>query len=289
MTSTLEQNASYAVLDIPMSILYHDDTFNCRGVIAPMDVATLAKAIDTNGLQFPITVQPVCDIEGAPLRDELTKQKIEYRIIAGHRRHKACTCLGWKSIPCMIRRGLSEAQARVLNLSENFDREDLNIVQEAEALKHLELAGIPRDDVATMINKSSGWVQVRYYLLRMPKPIQEEAAAGFLNQYQIKKLYSMETEEEMFDAVKKIKDAKAKGEKPPEVGGRKKKSTTVKKERKRGEMSDMQDIIRGALGNGRDTRALAWAAGEISTAELFADIAREAEAMGKHFVAPIEF
>ena len=47
----------------------------------------------------------------------------------------------------MIRRGLTEAQARILNLSENFDRKDLDILQEAHALAALEKAGVARDTV----------------------------------------------------------------------------------------------------------------------------------------------
>ena len=282
-------NSQYLVIDALMAELYHDDTFNCRGSIAPMDVADLAKSIDKNGLQFPITIQPVEDVASETLRAELVSRGIKWRIIAGHRRHKACKVLSWQQIPAMVRRGLTEAQARILNLSENFDRKDLNIMQEAKALEALEAAGVPRDTVAREINKSSSWVQVRYYLLRMPKEIQEEAAAGLLNQYQIKQLYSLETPEQMYDAVKKIKEAKAKGEKPADVGNRKAKSTDTKKERKRGEIFDMMEVIQKNIGNGRDTRALAWASGEITTAEFFADIARIAEEQGKKFLPPMEF
>jgi len=285
----METNSQYLVIDALMAELYHDDTFNCRGPIAPMDVADLAKSVDKNGLQFPITIQPVEDVANEVLRAELVALAIKWRIIAGHRRHKACKVLGWTTVPAMIRRGLTEAQARILNLSENFDRKDLNIMQEAHALQALEASGVPRDTVAREIGKSSSWVQVRYYLLRMPEEIQQEAAAGLLNQYQIKQLYSLESPQAMFDAVKKIKEAKAKGEKPADVGQRKAKATDTKKERKRSEIFDMMWIIQTAIGNGRDTRALGWASGEITTAELFTDVARIAGEQGKRFLPPLEF
>jgi len=48
-------------------------------------------------------------------------------------------------------------------------------------------------------------------------------------------------------------------------------------------------IIQTAIGNGRDTRALAWASGEITTAELFTDVARIAGEQGKRFLPPLEF
>lgn len=273
----------YQVIDVEMKLLYHDATFNCRGPISPLDVADLAKSIDRHGLQVPITIQPACDVQnGLP-------PGYEFRVIAGHRRHKACEVLKKSTVRAMLRRGLTEAQARILNLSENFDRKDLNVLQEARALEALERAGVPRDTVAREIGKSSSWVQVRYYLLRMPDEIQQEAAAGLLNQYQIKQLYSLESVEAQFEAVRQIKNAKIKGEKPADVGNRKKQKTDVKKERKRREMFDMMELLAKTLGYGLHTRTLAWACGEVATNELFADVSRAAEAAGKKFIPPMEF
>lgn len=277
------EDDAYKVVSIPMKDLWHDESFNCRGPISPLDVADLAKSIDEHGLQFPITVQPRADVTVPMPEGKL------WRIIAGHRRHKAVSVLGKPTIPCMIRKGLTEAQARILNLSENFDRKDLDIVQEAHALAALEKAGVARDTVAKAIGKSSSWVQVRYYILRLPEEIQHEARAGILNQYQIKQLYSLETVEAQFEAVRKIKEAKQKGEKTPDIGERKKQSTSVKKERKRTEIFDMMELIAKSVGYGLPTRALAWASGEICTAELFDDIAVAATEAGKTFVRPTEF
>lgn len=273
----------YQVVDVAMNLLYHDDTFNCRGPIAPLDVADLAKSIERHGLQVPITIQPKIDVtNGLP-------PGFDFRVIAGHRRHKACQVLRKDAVRAMVRRGLTEAQARILNLSENFDRRDLNILQEAKALEALEKAGVARDTVAREIGKSSSWVQVRYYLLRMPEEIRQEAAAGLLNQYQIKQLYSLESVEAQFAAVRKIKEQKVKGEKVQDVGNRKKVKTDVKKERKRREMFDMMELLAKSIGYGLHTRTLAWASGEIATNDLFADVAREAETQGKRFIPPLEF
>jgi ParB-like partition proteins len=294
MTATLtppapETNADYQVYNLPMSELFHDDSFNCRGPISPLDVADLAKSINEHGLQFPITTQPVADVQDVALRARLEAQGLKYRIIAGHRRHKAVVVLGRKTIPAMIRKGLTEAQARILNLSENFDRKDLDIVQEAHALAALEKAGVPRDTVAKAIGKSSSWVQVRYYILRLPEEIQQEARAGLLNQYQIKQIYSLESVDKQFEAVRKIKDAKQRGEKPADVAERKKKPSSTKSERKRTEMFDMMELLAKTLGYGLHTRVLAWATGEICTAELFTDVQAAATAAGKTFVPPSEF
>ncbi len=257
----------YQTILIPLSDVYSDDDFNCRGPIAPIDVAELAQDIQLNGLQFPITVQPSEDVDH--------EIPCPWRIIAGHRRYKAFEVLGrdgkefWL-IPAMVRRGLSEIQARVLNLGENIKRKDLNILQEAKALEKLYEAGVPRDHVAKLLSKSSGWVQNRYALLSLPEDIQQECANGIINQQQIKQLYSLRHDPlKQYEAVKLIKAARARGQKIKHVGKRKKTSTNTKKARGRNECFDMIEIVVPAVGYGIHTRALAWAAGEITTEEFF--------------------
>ena len=67
----------------------------------------------------------------------------DYRWLAGHRRFKAVeTFLKWPCIPSMIRPGLSDHEARMLNFIENLERKDLNVLQEARALGRLYPEGI---------------------------------------------------------------------------------------------------------------------------------------------------
>lgn len=269
----------YDVEMIDTAVIWSDTDFNCRGEIAPMQVMDLCQDIERNGLQFPIAVQPLLDVSdatGAP-------PAAEYRIVAGHRRFKAYQVLQathrddevnqYIKIPCMLKPGLTDIEARVLNLGENLKRQDLNILQEARAIEKLSIAGVPRDHVAAELGKSSGWVQARYNLLALPEPVQEEAAAGLLTQYQVKQLYSLRNDEEqLFEAVRKIKDAKAKGEKGTYVGKKQKQKTTVKKTRKANEMMEMSELIGNSpIGYGLQTRVLAWASGNITTEALFTD------------------
>lgn len=284
MTATATPAVNYTVTPTDPRVIYSDDLFNCRGPISPLDVVDLAQSLQAKGLQFPILIQP---------RKDVTTEMpagFDFRIVAGHRRFKAWTVAGMPGgIPAFIREGLSEIEARILNLSENFDRKDLNLLQEAKALEALYKAGLPRDSVARELKKSSGWVQVRYNLLSLPEEIQQEAAAGILNQHQIKQLYSLDTHEQMFEAVKKIKNAKVSGEKVDHVGKKVKKPTAVKKARLRPEMFEMMQLIASVIGYGIHTRTLAWATGEITTAELFADIKEIADEKGKIWTPPLEF
>lgn len=263
----------YTVKHIPVDRIYSDDEFNCRGAIAPMDVADLAEDINKNGLQFPIAVQPAEDVEGG------LPEGYDFRIIAGHRRYKAWLVLAagdkgneeYKTIPCMMKFGLDETQARILNLGENLKRKDLDILQEAKAIMKLHQHGVPRDRVAKELGKSSGWVQTRYYLLDLPEDIQQEAAAGLINQYHIKQLRSLKTVKEQYEAVKKFKEAKARGEKPKNIVV-KKKPTNSKKERGPEKVVEMIEFLGKHVGYGLHTRTLSWAAGYITTDKLFESI-----------------
>lgn len=265
------------VHDIPMTEIFADANLNCRGDIAPFDIIELAQSIDKNGLQQPITVQPYSQ-SGTPYK---------YRIIIGHRRHKAYQVLNRKTIPAIIKTGLSEIQARVLNLQENLERKNLNITQEAYAIKKFKVAGYTLKEVAELIGMSTGWVQVRYALLELEPEIQEAAAAGFITQEQLKDLSSIRTREERFDAVKQIKESKLRGEKKAIKVKKKKKSPLAKKPRNREEIFEFQEHIIDSIGANFGTRCLAWAAGEISDLDLYGDIKEIAEDLDILYTPPI--
>jgi ParB/RepB/Spo0J family partition protein len=262
-------NDPYQVVQVPMARIYMDNDFNCRGDITPNSVLELANDIKDKTLQNPISIQPSSDVKGG------LPDGFDFRIVAGHRRFMSYRVLGRDTIPCMIKRGLSEKDALLVNLGENLKRLDLNLLEEAHSIKKLADAGIPRETVAREIGKSPGWVQVRFYLLEMPEVIQQEARAGILTQNQIKQLYSLKTDEARFEAVRKIKQAKERGEKAGRISTRKKKSIDTKKARQPDEIIDMSEIIGSILGHGIVNRALAWAAGNITSAELKADLSKE--------------
>jgi ParB/RepB/Spo0J family partition protein len=281
---------NYEVHEIPMAEIHSDQGFNCRGFIAPMDVHSLAKDIDQNGLQFPIAVQPAEEIAG-----ELPDGKC-YRIVAGHRRHRAFEILRRDVIPAMIKRGLTEVQARVFNLSENLQRAELNILQEAKALLKLKELGLVQEAAAEAVGRTRSWVQIRYNLLELPEVIQEEAAAGLLNQAQIKQIYGLKgtsddptkVQEAQFAAVRAIKNALLRGEKGISVAKKPEADPYKKKRRAKNEVQDMiHHIGKSGPGFGFATRCLAWANGEINTAELYLEIKHQCQEIGKSYVIPV--
>lgn len=267
------------IKDLLIEEIFEDVNLNCRGAIIPLDVVDLARSIERNGLLQPITVQPFTSKDNP---------KIKYRIIVGHRRFTAFQVLKRNTIPAIVKVGLSEVQARILNFQENLERKNLNIMQEALTISKFKDAGYTMKEVGNLLNVSMGWVQIRYNLLSLEPKIQEAAAAGFLTQNHIKDLYSMPNSEARFEAVKRIKESKLKGEKKSIEIKKKKYNPLVRRARDRAAIYDMTGFILDTLGESLATKALGWAAGELSDLELYRDMKIEAEKLGKLFIVPSE-
>lgn len=92
---------------------------NPRHHIAGID--ELADSIDTHGLLQPVVVRIVAG---------------GYELIAGHRRLAAVQRLGWSKVPAVVREE-DQADAYILTLVENLQREDLSPREEAQALEVL--------------------------------------------------------------------------------------------------------------------------------------------------------
>jgi len=218
-------------------------------------------------------------------------------VVAGHRRFKAHLVLAhdddkFKVIPSIIREGLTEGQARIINLNENLGRKDLNILEEAKALLPLMELGMSEERMVKAIPTASrGWIQVRCMLLKLPSLVQKEAAAGLITQTNIRSLFSMKhdgmDDELLYEQVRLAKDAKLRGDNytiKKDVAAEKiKPPSQLKKHRSRHDVFVMiKHIVKNEM-TGPMTRVLAWAAGEISDLDLFLDLKEYADAEGKEY------
>lgn len=77
-----------------------------------------------------------------------------FEIVAGERRWRAARLAGLATVPCLVR-DLDDRQARLTNATENLQREDLNPVEEVEAV--LEVLGLeldrPREAVLSLLHR----------------------------------------------------------------------------------------------------------------------------------------
>jgi hypothetical protein len=189
-------------------------------------------------------------------------------------------------IPSIIKEGLDELSARTLNLSENLKREELNMLQESKALEPFFEAGLTEEQVAKRLGMSRGWVQVRYMVLKMPDPIQQEVAAGLLTAANIRKVYSLPTDEQKFDFVKEVKKHKLTGKKREVNIAKVAKLGNRKEPRKPGEIQDLIEVLVDLFGTSMASLALAWSIGHYDDAEIYFRIWKEAQNRGKTWDIP---
>lgn len=273
-------NMTYDVKLIPLTDIFADPSFNCRGNINALDVMELARDIQDKGLLSPIIIQPFTDPE---------KPQYKYRIVAGHRRHRACMVSEMKSIPCFIREHLTELDARFINLNENIKRQDLNLMQEARAIEYFFLIGMTEHDIANKLNCTRGWIQVRGMALKLQPEFQKEIELGQISQQQVRDLYTIKKNggsfDEMVSFVHKVKNAKMGKTGLSNVNVR---TTRPDSKRKRNltECLEIQSLIRDTFGNGLATRAIAWTLGEISDLDMLLTIKATADKVGVKFEIP---
>lgn len=116
----------------------------------------LAESIKNHGVIQPIIVK---------------EEKGRYTIIAGERRWRASRIVGLKTIPCYIK-NYSEREISEIAIIENLQREDLNPIESARAIKSLiEQYSLTQEEVADKIGKSRPSVANTLRLLTLPEQI----------------------------------------------------------------------------------------------------------------------
>lgn len=109
------------------------------------DVTDLAASIKTNGLLTPLSVVPNGE---------------RYRVIAGHRRLAACKQAGIGAVPCFVLQ-LDPLQQLEAMVTENCQREQLTVLEEADAIQGMLDLGATTASVAHRLGRSADYVRDR--------------------------------------------------------------------------------------------------------------------------------
>ena len=131
------------------------------------ELKELSYSIKNQGLIQPIIVKPTTD-----------KQ---FQIIAGERRWRACQLNGMHEVDCVIK-DLDDINVLEAALIENIQREDLNVIEEANAFRGLiDIKEINNEGLSKLIGKSSSYVSNILRLLELDKKIQQMVIDGVLS------------------------------------------------------------------------------------------------------------
>ena len=150
------------------------------------ELKELSLSIKNQGLIQPIIVKPTTDNQ--------------FQIIAGERRWRASQLNGMHEIDCVVK-DLDDINVLEAALIENIQREDLNVIEEANAYKGLiEIKGIKNENLAKLIGKSSSYVSNILRLLELDIEIQEMVISGDLSMGHARALIGVP------DAIKKAKE-----------------------------------------------------------------------------------
>ena len=142
----------------------------------------LADSIKTQGVMQPIVVRPISDER--------------YEIIAGERRWRASQLAGLDTIPAVIRE-VSDEAAIAMALIENIQREDLNPMEEAYALKRLQDEfELTQKEVAEAVGKSRTAVTNIMRLLNLSDDVKTMLEHGDLEMGHARCLLSLDPEKQ---------------------------------------------------------------------------------------------
>lgn len=105
----------------------------------------------------------------------------KYMIIAGERRWRAAKIAGLETVPAYIRR-FTEKQVKEISIIENLQREDLNPIEAAKAIKQLmEEYKLTQEAVAERIGKSRSVIANTVRLLTLPVEVVDMIEANKLS------------------------------------------------------------------------------------------------------------
>lgn len=138
----------------------------------------------------------------------VVKDENGFTIIAGERRWRAAKLAGLKEIPAIIK-DYTDSKKKQVALIENIQREDLNIIEIAKAIKELmEIDGYTQTEVSKITGKSLSTVSNIMRLLKLPEEILVYLLEGKMVEGQARALLALDDPEKQILIAKEIIEKK---------------------------------------------------------------------------------
>ncbi len=128
-----------------------------------------------------------------------------FELIAGERRWRAAQLAGLKELPVVIK-DVSPLEAFEMALVENIQRQDLNPIEEAEAIKRLiDEHELTQDEVATRIGRQRVTVTNCLRLLGLPNEVRRMVIEGALTEGHARAILQASSETKMVALARMVK------------------------------------------------------------------------------------
>ncbi len=148
-------------------------------------LAELSESIKAHGVIQPLLCRALPDEKGGG-----------YELIAGERRLRAAVDAGLKTVPVVVVDAV-DRDAAEMAIIENIQREDLNIIEEAEGYRTLaDRFSLTQQEVADRVGKSRPAVANAMRLLDLPDEVKQLLSSGMLSTGHAKVLLSLPGETE---------------------------------------------------------------------------------------------
>ena len=170
------------IVEIPLTEI-RSNPYQPRKEFDEKSLSEFAESIKEHGVIQPIIVKK--SIKG-------------YEIIAGERRTRASKMAGKTTIPAIIR-DFSDQEMMEIALIENIQREDLNPIEEAEALaKIIETSQITQEEASKKFGKSRSYITNILGLLSLPEKTKQYVRENKITMGHARVLSKLSDEEQIY-------------------------------------------------------------------------------------------
>jgi ParB family transcriptional regulator, chromosome partitioning protein len=155
-TTREQAEASGALRELPVASV-RPNPFQPRTRMDEGPLDELVASIQASGLLQPVLVRP---------------RNGGYELIAGERRWRAATRLGWAKIPAVVK-DVDDQTLLTLALIENLQRDDLSPIDEAAGYQRLASEfQLPQGEIARLVGRNRTTIANLLRLLQLPPEVQ---------------------------------------------------------------------------------------------------------------------
>ncbi|MDA8158720.1 MAG: ParB/RepB/Spo0J family partition protein [Deltaproteobacteria bacterium] len=188
LLTDFSQNVSQPDFDSKFSVFEIDiDKIN-TGIYQPRQyfdedkLAELKNSIKENGIIQPLIVSK-------------SKNEGGYDLIAGERRYRAAKELAFKKVPAIIK-DIAGVLALEIALIENIQRQDLNVIEEANCyLRLIEEYKLTHEELSVKVGKDRATITNMLRLLSLPEEVKKELIYGKITPSHARNLVGLSDDE----------------------------------------------------------------------------------------------